>query len=339
MAPRSERDELAEAWRALRGLADGPGWRTIPVCAGGPCRFFAGRQTPGDEEALLVDMGGVPVRAAVQLPQGRGFAVIPVVVEATAPSAWIGISRRPGGSMDLFAAMAADIVQTLHGVTDVRPANLLGVLLDRIRAWQRFMDRGGDGVLGAEAEIGLLGELVLIGKLVDAGVAGLTVCEGWEGPRDGVQDFRWRSGAMEVKTSSAPLGSFPARIGSIDQLDDTNVQPLFLAAVRVTEVESGRTLPEWVAGVRERLVGQDAALGTFNDRVLQGGYSDAQADRYTRRFEVRDVRIFTVNQVFPRLTRSTVPGGITEARYQMDLDLVRVPATDLPTALSRIGVL
>lgn len=339
MAPRSERDELAEAWRALRGLADGPGWRTIPVCTGGPCRLLAGRQSPGDEEALLVDVGGAPVRAAVQLPQGRGFAVVQVIVEATAPSAWIGITRRPGGSADLFAAMAEDIVRTLHGVTDVRRANLLRVLLDRIRAWQMFMDRGGDGVLGAEAEIGLLGELVLIGELVRAGVTGLTVCEGWEGPRDGVQDFRWRSGAIEVKTSSAPLGSFPARIGSIDQLDDTNVRPLFLAAVRLAEVESGRTLPEWVAGVRERLAGQEAALGTFNDRVLQGGYSDAQADRYARRFEVREVRVFTVNQMFPRLTRSTVPGGITEARYQMDLDVVRAPTLDLPAALASIGVL
>lgn len=339
MAPRSERDELAEAWRALRGLPDAPGWRTIAVCAGGPCRLLAGRQTPGDEEALLVEVGGAPLRAAVQLPQGRGFAVMQVVVDPSAPSAWLCIARRPGGSLDLFAAMAEDIVRTLHRVADARSAGLLRVLLDRIRAWQMFMDRGGDGVLGPEAEIGLLGELVLLAALVDAGVAGLTACEAWEGPRDGVHDFRWRSGAVEVKTSSASPGAFPARIGSLDQLDDATVQPLFLAAVRVTEVESGRTLPEWVTGVRERLAGQEAALGTFNDRVLQGGYSDAHADRYTRRFALRDVRIFAVNQGFPRLTRSTVPAEVTEARYQMDLDTVRVPALDLPAALARIGAL
>lgn len=339
MAPRSERDELAEAWRALRGLPDSPGWRTIPVCAGGPCRLLAGRQTPGDEEALLIDVGGTPLRAAVQLPQGRGFAVMQLIVDPAAPSTCIGVTRRPGGSLDLFTAMAEDIVRTLHRVTDVRPANILRLLLDRIRAWQMFMDRCGDGVLGAEAEIGLLGEMVLFGELVDAGLTGLTVAEGWEGPRDGVHDFRWRSGAIEVKTSSAPAGSFPARVGSLDQLDDTKVGSLFLVALRVAEAESGRTLPEWVDSVRGRLAGQEAALGTFNDRVLQGGYSDVHRDRYNRRFVLRDLRVFPVDHALPRLTRSTVPRWITEAQYQMDLDAMEIPTQDLHAALARIGVL
>lgn len=339
MAPRSEHDELADAWRALSGLSDAPGLRTIAVCRGRPCRLLAGRLTPGDLEALLVEVGSAPFGSAVQLPQGRGFAVMQVVVDPSAHSVWLCISRRPGGSLDLFTMMAGDIVRTLHRVADARSAGYFPVLLDRIRAWQMFMDRGGDGVLGPEAEIGLLGELVVLAALVDAGMAGLTACEAWEGPRNGVHDFRWRSGAVEVKTSCAFPGAFPARISSLDQLDDSKVQPLFLAAVRVTELESGQTLPEWVASVRERLVGQEAALGTFNDRVLQGGFADTQSDRYTRRFVLRDIRIFAVTQGFPRLTRPTIPAEVTAAQYEMDLDTLRVPSLDLPAALARIGAL
>lgn len=337
MAPRSERDELADAWRALGGLPAGPGWRTIAVCAGGRCRLLAGRQTPGDEEALLIDVGGGRLPPIAQLPQGRGFTVSRIDVEPAASSVWIGVSRRPGASLDLFAAMTEDIVRTLHRIADSRPESTLRVLLDRIRSWQMFMDRGSDGVLSPEGELGLVGEIVVLGQLVDAGMSALSACEGWEGPRDGVHDFRWRCGAIEVKTSSAPPGSFPARIGSIEQLDDTTVQPLFLAAVRVSQAQAGLTLPQWVQDMRGRLAGQDAACSEFNDRVLQGGYSDAQADRYPRRFAFHDLRLFPVDATFPRLTRSTVPAAITEVRYQIDLDTLSTPTTSVEAALIRIG--
>ncbi len=339
MADRSERDELADAWRALRGLPDGPGWRTIAVCTGGPCRFLAGRQTPGDEEALLIDVGAANLPSATTLPQGRGFVVSQVKIDSVPTSVWLAVSRRPGGGLDLFAAMAEDIVRTLHRLGDSAHASTVRVLLDRIRAWQMFMDRGGDGVLSAEGEIGLVGELVVLLGLLEAGVSGLSACEGWDGPRDGVHDFRWRSGAIEVKASTAPSGSFPARIGSIEQLDDAAVHPLFLAAVRLNQAQSGRLLADWVTDVRQRLVGQVAALDTFNDRVLQGGYSDAHADRYTRRFTVHDVRLFPVDPAFPRLTRSTVPAAIVEARYQLDLDAIATAPVTLDVALSQIGVL
>ena len=167
----------------------------------------------------------------------------------------------------------------------------------------------------------------------------MSACEGWEGPRDGLHDFRWRSGAIEVKTSSAPPGSFPARIGSIEQLDDSSVQPLFLAAVRVSQAESGLTLPEWVEVARQRLAGQEAALATFDDRVLQGGYSDAHADRYTRTFALHDLRLFPIGPTFPRLVRSTVPAAITEVRYQMDLDALSTASVTLDDALVHIGAI
>jgi hypothetical protein len=191
--------------------------------------------------------------------------------------------------------------------------------------------------LSAERELGLVGEVVMLGRIMDAGVSPLSVCEGWEGPRDGVHDFRWRSGAIEVKTSSAQPGSFPVSIGSIHQLDDTEVQSLFLAAVRVTQVQAGFTLPELVQHIRDRLADEEAALAEFNNRLLQGGFSDAQAERYSRRFELHDIRLFPVSTGFPRLTRSTVSAGITEVRYKMDLDMLSTAPLALDAALIRIG--
>jgi hypothetical protein len=337
MAPRSNRKELADAWRALSGLQGAAGWRTIAVCAGGPCRLLAGRQTPGDEEALLIDLGPNRLPTALQLPQGRGFSVTLAVVEPGAATTWIGLSRRAGGSLDLFANMAEDIVHTLQRLAGVGPGLILRALLDRIRAWQTFMDRSGESALGSEAEIGLFGELQVFADMIRGGVPELSVCEAWEGPRDGVHDFRWVTGAIEVKTSTA-TGTFPARIGSIDQLDDSSVQPLFLAAVRLRLLQAGATLPELVTVIRSLLNGQTGALGMFEDRLLLAGFLDAQVERYTRRFVIGDMRLFLVGASFPRLTRAEVPRPILDIRYDIDLDQVAEPPTTLAAALSRIGV-
>ena len=38
-------DEFVLAWNSLVGVAEGYGWRTIPIMAAGPCVLSAGRRT------------------------------------------------------------------------------------------------------------------------------------------------------------------------------------------------------------------------------------------------------------------------------------------------------
>ena len=115
----------------------------------------------------------------------------------------------------------------LNNLSGSNPPTILRALLDRVRAWQVFMDRSGDGALSPEAEVGLFGELVVLGEVIRQGVPPIVACESWEGPGGGLHDFRWSTGAIEVKATAA-VGSFPARIGSLAQLDDSEIQPLFL---------------------------------------------------------------------------------------------------------------
>jgi hypothetical protein len=251
---------------------------------------------------------------------------------------WLSLWRQPSGSIELFAMMAGDVVAMLEACSTSGEEDLFQRFLGRIRAWQDFMERGTDGLLGPEAEVGLYGELVVIKALLGAGIPATLAMDAWQGPLDGLQDFTVGTGAIEVKTTVA-VNSFPATIVSLEQLDESLKQPLFLAAVRLSLGSSGKTLPEYVAELRDLLRDEALALGAFENRLLQAGFLNALADRYTRRFALAGTTILPIDGKFPRLTRCNVHAVIRKARYELDLDLVSVAGVELSRALEQLGAI
>lgn len=333
----TDRDDLLSAWRALAGSAGGAeGWSTIPLA---PPRIRAGRHFPQNEEALLVGFASVHVPAAVQFPQGQGFLVTRVDLGAdTDGRLWLALSRRTEGSLEMFTLMALDIILTLNASSATPEEHSFQLFLARIRAWQEFMRRGMDTTLSPEAEVGLFGELVFLRSIVEAGVAPVVVVESWLGPINGVQDFALGGGAVEVKTTIAATG-FAATIGSLEQMDDSARQPLFLAAVRICLDASGMSLPE-IIGATRVLFGDDVATRhSFNIKLLHAGYLDAACDHYRRRFALVCTRIFRVADGFPRLIRAGVPRHVLQARYELDIDGVDASTVAIRTALDQLGVM
>jgi hypothetical protein len=339
MAPRIDTERLRTAWRALAGSGggQGEGWRTIPVELDASCRLLAGRHFPGDEEAVLVGFRGIRMSPDSHLPQGHGFSVVKLASDALGGAhVWLALSRRGAGSLDLFAMMAGDVVRLIESCSSVGEERLFQLFLSRIQAWQDFMERGQGSVLVQEAEVGLFGEMIVLKGLIEAGVPAGIALDAWQGPLDGLQDFMIGSGAIEVKTTLSANG-FPATIGSLEQLDETLRQPLFVAGVRLALGEAGKTLTEFAAEVRGLLRDEPSALGTFESRLVQVGYLEAMADRYVRRFVHFSTSVRRVEDGFPRLTRLNVGVGIRKARYELDLDLVDVDDVGLLRALEQLG--
>jgi hypothetical protein len=145
------------------------------------------------------------------------------------------------------------------------------------------------------------------------------------------------TGAMEVKSSLAASG-FPAKIGSLDQLDDSMRQPLFVASVRLRQTPGGQGLPQIAQGVMEAIRGDAEAERLLTERLMAAGYIDSHSDRYSRRFEHAGTRVVEVHADFPRLTTGSVPAGIMKAMYELDLD--KAPGYDagIGGALKKLGV-
>ena len=331
-----QNDEFVLAWNSLVGVAEGNGWRTILIAAAGSCVLSAGRRFPGNEEALLAGFSAAMVPAAEKLPEGQGFSIERVDPHGDGQT-WLALSRSSSGSVELFLAMVCDVSGVLDAEAGADEARLLRVFLGRVRAWQEFMRKGAQA-LSPEAEIGLVGEITLLAAIIEAGVPAAAAVESWVGPLDGIQDFELGTGAIEVKATLSSTG-FPARIGSLEQLDDAVRQPLFVASVRLRQVADGQNLPDFVSALKASIAGDPEAERMFAERLLAAGYFDAHTDRYPRRFDLAGTRLIEVGLGFPRLTPGAVPAGVLKAMYEIDLDKAPGESVGPEAALKRMGAL
>lgn len=331
--------ELLATWRALGGTEANSGWQVIPISPEGPCRFLAGRRFPGNEESLLVGFTTMRIPSAINLPKGRGFHVCKASLSGReGDRTWVALSREEGGSLELFTMMATDVVTTIQRYPRAGEEHIFDLFLSRIRAWQNFMRESREQTLSAEAEVGLYGELHFLHDLIMAGVPASAAVEGWQGPLDGVQDFSFGTGAIEVKSSVA-TGSFLAKIGSLEQLDDSLIRPLFLAGIRLELSANGETLPEKAADVHRCLAGDYVAQSMLEDRLLRAGLLPGTEDRYTRKFSYLDTRLFLIQEGFPRLTPGSVPNAIRAVHYVIDLDLIPSQHMEMLDVITEIGII
>lgn len=330
--------EFLLAWTSLSGDDLVPGWRAISLPPAGLVEIQAGRCSPDNSEAILLAFPSVQLAPTEKLPEGQGFSVERADPEGGSQLR-LALTRRAAGGDELFTAMVCDVVGALDEAASAGAADskLLRVFLGRVGSWQEFMRKGAQA-LSPEAEIGLVGELTLLHSIIDAGVPVAAAIESWVGPIDGIQDFELGIGSMEVKATLATAG-FPVKIGSLEQLDDSVRQPLFLAGARLRQSESGQSLPDFVAEMRDAAKDDAEAARMLSERLIAAGYFDAHADRYVRRLALFDTRIVEVKDGFPRLTPGSVPLGVTRATYEIDLDKAEGQSILVADALRKLGAI
>lgn len=338
MAPPNERNDLGTAWRALADASSAmSGWRSIPIFSKLSCRVLAARHLPGNEEALLIGFRSLRIIPNDLLPEGRGFQVRILEPGPEVDGCkWIALLRQPAGSLEMFIIMSSDVITTLEAVGETDDNQMVGIFLARIKAWQRFMERSQGGVLSSEAEIGLHGELIVLTSLLKLGVAPSRAVEAWQGPREGLHDFKIGIGALEVKSTISQTG-FPATISSIEQMDNSMVNPLYLAGVRLRLDQSGKSLVERIDQVDELLREDRSAKASFEILLIHAGYSPLMGANYSKRFAHVNTVIFQVDDAFPKLIRSNVPTEILKVQYQIDLGIVTYPFLAINEILHSLG--
>jgi hypothetical protein len=333
MAP-PPNDEIATAWRALStGVRGDEGWRSIAISGLSDSRLHAARKFPENCEAILIGFNAVTLPVPAMLPGGAGFRVERIAPGL--PGDWLALVREAEGGIELFARMATDVVATIAANATAPHQRQVQLFLGRIRAWQQFMSKNS-GALSPEAELGLTGELVCLERLVAGGLDPYAAVSGWRGPLDGLQDFEIGSGAIEVKSTLSNDG-FPATIMSLQQLDDSIRQPLFLFGCRFALAANGLTLSGRVQALRHALQTDPAAAVLFENALLHAGFVDAHAEHYTRTMIVSDFRFAQVDEAFPRLIAANVPAAIRHVRYEIDLDAVGAPASSIEDVLNLTG--
>jgi hypothetical protein len=285
---------------------------------------------------LLPSAGTLPPRST--WPHCLGLELFTAQVDG---SPHFGVRLQDESYRDVFSALAEDVAPRLIIGSSERSSE--NILLDRLRRWQKFLTARKQG-LSISRQRGLFGELHTIRHVLGPTVGMESTITGWRAPHASHQDFQFAGAAIEVKTTTAKQPQ-DVRITSERQLDETGSPALFLLVCVLDEREvepenasQGETLPESVNAVRQVLGSGSVIRETFDDRLLDAGYLDADAPHFeTRRFTLRAIECFRVTDTFPRLIEKDLPTGVGDVSYALSLAACApyaVPSADILTAVN-----
>jgi hypothetical protein len=174
--------------------------------------------------------------------------------------------------------------------------------------------------MSIEAEVGLIGELLLLEALgTELGDGALTA---WRGALSEEHDFGLADVDVEVKTTSGERRRH--WISSLTQLRRTPGRPLVLASLQITRGgQAGTTLAELVGRVRSAF----ADVDQLNAKLAQADWDDEAGDLFVDQWTLRTrPATFAVAGLFPAITPAEIAAmpidsaAVAEVRYRIDLD-------------------
>lgn len=274
---------------------------------------FLGESRPGGQRFLALALHG-PVGEVPQLKRLSRGVDVKVILE-TATRAAVQLTETTQSHSSLFQELVDDVVALLVAEPGDGAA---ARIVERVMAWQSFFATSRAG-LSAEQEAGLFAELYILRRTLIPDMGAPAAIRAWAGPHGAHQDFHTASGALEVK-SFRGIGPGHMRITSERQLEEIGAGALFLAYVELDERTdgTGESISQAVGATRQDVSGSVAASIDLQDKLLQVGYHESQADRYTDKFSVRGMTYYRVEGAFPRLTSAHLPTGIGKVSYQLD---------------------
>lgn len=182
--------------------------------------------------------------------------------------------------------------------------------------------------MSEEMEIGLIGELIILGTLIDEMKGAAVDC--WTGPTKDVHDFRLGKVELEVKTTISSTRIHV--INGTAQLTPSKGCKLFIISIQLERatVDSGDTLPEIIASVRRKLSSLPGGAHGFNSALTGSGvWTESEAAHYQTYWRLRsNPELVRVDNKCPRITNEILSigldkallGRITDIHYRVNLE-------------------
>lgn len=336
-------EALKQTWGSVvaeASQAEGYYHRRIPLKCEWPAH--AGIHRPTDSRILVLETELISVRSLRLNDETKGYSIDVIPDEAgRSDRATIRIQETSVGYREIFTIVCADILE--HWIPHAAATDSLKLLSQRLSRWKKFFQRGAQLGLNREDYVGLFGELSFIETGLKAGIASLPIANAWQAPLATNQDFLFGPLAVEVKTTTGNEID-KVRITNTRQLDSTGLQSLFLTRYAFDFRQgSGRTLPQLVTVLKTSFAANSPhALSVFNDRLLEAGFVESAPNEFDGwGFTIRHFDAYNVGEGFPRLLESSLPSGVSEVSYILNLSAAapfHIPESDFwPRIISSYG--
>jgi hypothetical protein len=250
----------------------------------------------------------------------------------------IVVALREQANSDLFYRLCRDLLDASLSCPDEPTA--VTTTINRLWRWQQLMKHGRVDKLSVNEQKGLIGELVFLRDMLLPRFEPVEAISFWQGPvaGEGEKDFSISDVAIEIKVKT---GTAPAkvRINSEGQLHTGNYTRLFLVVQELSrsshENPDSFNLNDLVEQLRESIITRlPETLDLFEERLASWGYSELH-DYENDLFLLLGHSIYAVDESFPRVVPTSLPPGIYELSYTLDLTNCRDFMID-ETALAAI---
>ncbi len=220
---------------------------------------------------------------------------------------------------DIFHRLCLDIMRVAADAASEHEA--VAVTLARTWRWHHLL-RGGEGRLSPEEQKGLIGELLVLQRLLLSRLSAKDAVSSWRGPLGAPKDFEVGRIALESKARRGAATPFVA-VSSEHQLDTSGVDALFLHVVELDEgpadAADSFTLSTIVDVVRNQMRSMDAgAVDKYDALLLAAGFR--QDDDYSdSRWVEGKSHLYHVASGFPRINANEILAGVTNVKYSVAL--------------------
>ena len=288
-----------------------------------PYDFFWARDVEGRRLLVLLYDGEAAVDAS--RPKLNGIEIIEPETRPGDKAAFI-LALKQRDATEIFAQLCLDIISaTVNSPTE---AVALSTVIRRAWKWHSLLRSGGSNRLSEAEQQGLIGELLMLRRLIDA-CGALEALSFWRGPLDEPKDFRIGVSAIEVKTLRG--GRHSIEITSAHQLDPSGLAHLILAVMHLAPAASSAagafSLDGLVADVRASLSAVSSVAEQFEALLTAAGWSETE-DYSTPFWLPLGTEYFSVTGDFPRIAASELALGIDQVRYRLNLSGCAANAID-----------
>jgi hypothetical protein len=305
-----------DSWRVLPAQSDVYAELAAGAVAGVEGVFLAVDHEGARHVLLAVEGEAEPVSDE----RSRGIRALTrqLTVQGQPERQFIDVMCALGGAQDVFNIVVTSIVEQVEQGAKVAEA-VQGV----VSRWRRFWGTAPESGLTPQEVRGLFAELWFVAFWLVPRDHGQIIH--WLGPTGTRHDFQWPGLAVEAKESTSIRGHVHW-INGLDQLEPPGDGRLFLFSLRLREeATASNSIVTLVDSITNKLENDLDDLDGFETRLMQAGYSPAQADRYAEmRFRVVSERLYRVDEDFPRLSAGSfldgVPRGIERVEYEINLE-------------------
>lgn len=224
-----------------------------------------------------------------------------------------------GEMSGLFFKFCDDLIEQSRNIIDVSTG--YQTIVNRFFQWKKMFVSSKNSLLTEPEIMGLIGEILFLRGELTARIGLSRALKSWSGQELTHKDFSYEGLWFEVKTIY--FGAQTVKISSLEQLDsDKDGELIVYSLEKMSAAYSGVALNKLVIETRNLFTHSEERDSFMTKVALQGYEYNDYYDDFV--YEIGSCNRYNVTQMFPKLTRQTLPAAIIKASYELSLQEIAI---------------